>query len=138
MFKNKKRLIANIVGVLGIINTLLGLFHFFVLPKILKWGTELTELSFETIATINVLNIFMGILFVGFGVISFIYIPQIKRGNKTAWTFCLFLGIIWFIRTIMEPIYYGVIIEEIIFTFILLLISLSYLIPLLVYRKHFV
>mgnify|MGYP001164007619 CR=1 FL=1 len=133
-----KKSVFRTLTVLAGVNILLGIFHLFFLSNMMGWGTELSGLAPESQATIAVLNIFMGVLFTGFGILSFIYLPLLKEKSKGAWIFFMFLGIIWFIRAIMEPIYYPVIWEEIMFTIILLVIAGLYLYPLIKHRKEFV
>jgi hypothetical protein len=134
--KKRNRFLIWILGILGGLNILLGIFHFF-LPGLLKWETELVNLAPESLGTILILNLFMGFLFIGFGILSFIYLSEIRKGVKSAWVFFMFLGVIWFIRAIMEPIYFEMVLGEIIFTIILFVIALFYLVPLIKFRKDY-
>ena len=102
-----RKIVANTLGVVGVVMVLLGLVHFAALPLIMeanKNGTinlpsiEDKGLGFHLLRE-QVAN---GILMVGvdrcvFGAILLLCVPALRKGSRIAWRICVVIGLFTFV-----------------------------------------
>lgn len=102
-----RKIVANTLGVVGVVMVLLGLVHFAGLPLILeanKSGAinlpsiEDKGLGFHLLRK-QVAN---GLLMVGvdrcvFGAILLLCVPALKKGSRLAWRICMVIGLFMFV-----------------------------------------
>jgi len=121
----------------GAICFVLALLHFFLLPRIQHWSLYLQNLSSDFAGTINIMNKGIGLIFIGFGILSLALSKSFAKGSYEAWNFGFFIGVVLLYRAIAQLIYIGSSGLNIAIFLLFLVTSLLYLIPLLLFYKEF-
>jgi len=134
----KKRVLVQRLTIIGgVICFALALLHFFLLPRIQNWTLYLQNLPSDFIGIINIMNKAVGLIFIGFGILSIAFSRSFAKGSYEAWNFGFFIGVVLLYRAIAQLIYIGTSGLNIAIFLLFLVTSLLYLIPLLLFYKEF-
>lgn len=138
MEDSKKRILSQrLVMIGGGLCFALALLHFFLLPRVQNWAPYLQTLSSDFAATINIMNKAVGLIFIGFGILSIALSKSFALGSYEAWNFGFFIGVVLLYRAIAQLIYIGTSGLNIAIFLLFLITSLLYLIPLLLFYREF-
>ena len=133
----KRILVQRLIMTGGGICFALALLHLFLLPNIQRWSLYLPRLPSQVAGTISIINKGIGLIFLGFGILSIALGRSFLSGRFEAWNFGFFVGVILLYRAIAQLLYLGTDWLSIAIFLILLFTSLLYLIPLLLFYKEF-
>ena len=115
------------------------IFHFFF-PKIFKWEKDFQRITGTNKRVYFTINVALYLLFIVIAMITLLHINELVQCTRIGFTFLLLISLFWLWRTIWQIIYFKpekgskLIIMHIILILIFLLLSLSYIAPIILLR----
>lgn len=115
------------------------IFHFFF-PKLFKWEKDFQRITGTNKRIFFTINVALYLLFIIIALISLLHINELAQCTGIGFTFLLLISFFWLWRTIWQIVYFKpekgskLIVMHVILILIFLLLCLSYITPILIFR----